>query len=253
MKDGLGNVQSALVFGGDSDIAIQTIKMLSISRLKQVILAGRDIERLEVRSVELRNQHNLEVRTIAFDALAFDQHEEIVREAFSSEQDIDLVLIAFGALGDQLVDETNRDAALALIQTNFTGAVSVLIPVIKQMKDQGHGTIVVMSSVAVERPRRSNFIYGASKAGLDWFSQGMQDALRGSGVNVCIIRPGFATTKMTSHLSTPPMASTPDEVASAIIRAIASNKEITWVPSRLRWVMSVLRHLPRTIFRRLNI
>jgi decaprenylphospho-beta-D-erythro-pentofuranosid-2-ulose 2-reductase len=103
------------------------------------------------------------------------------------------------------------------------------------MAQCGHGTIASLFGVAFERPRRSNFIYGSSKAGLDWFAQGVQETLVGSGVNLCIIRPGFATTKMTGHLDVPPIVSDPEEVEQAIVRAIASNKDMVWVPSRLRW------------------
>lgn len=253
MRDGLGNIQTALVLGGDSDIAFETVRLLAYERLERVILAGRNEPRLLVRASELGSNPSLDVETVRFDALEFERHQHFVDSMFDDRDDIDLVLLAFGLLGDQLGDERDREASLKIVQTNFTGGVSVLIPVIDRMKRQGHGSIVVLSTVAVERPRRSNFIYGSSKAGLDWFAQGMQDTLSGSGVHLSIIRPGFARTKMTEHLDVPPLASQPSEVANAIVNAIASNAEIVWVPTRLRFAMSVIRHLPRAIFRRLNL
>ena len=140
-----------------------------------------------------------------------------------------------------------------MIHSNYVGAVSVLIPIAAALKKQGHGTIVVMSTVAAERPRRSNYIYGSSKAGIDWFAQGLGDALKGSGVNVMIVRPGFVKSKMTAHLDNAPLAATPEEVAEAIADGLRRNREMVWVPGKIRWVMSILRHLPRSIFRRLNL
>ncbi|MEZ4569186.1 MAG: SDR family NAD(P)-dependent oxidoreductase [Thermomicrobiales bacterium] len=119
--------------------------------------------------------------------------------------------------------------------------MSLLIPIADRLVDQGHGTIIVLSSVAAERARRSNFLYGASKAGIDWFSQGLGDALHGSGVDVMIVRPGFAKTKMTSDLDIPPMATDADAVADSIIRGLRRQSEFVWVPGKLRrlWRSSV--------------
>jgi decaprenylphospho-beta-D-erythro-pentofuranosid-2-ulose 2-reductase len=111
----------------------------------------------------------------------------------------------------------------------------------------------VLSSVAGERARRSNFVYGSSKAGLDVFAQGLGDSLQGSGVHVVIVRPGFVRTKMTAGLPDAPMATTPEAVADAVVKALRTGREIVWVPGQMRVVMSGLRHLPRPVFRRLKI
>lgn len=241
-----------LVLGGDSDIAAALLSRLICGRTRSIILAGRNLDALERRASEFRAPGDVEIHLERFDALAFDDHERFVERVFA-QGDIDLVVVAVGLLGDQERDEHDRQHALDVIQTNYTGLVSVLIPLATHLHQQGHGTVVVMSSVAAERPRRSNFIYGSSKAGLDWFSQGLGDALHGSGVHVMVVRPGFATTKMTTHLETSPMASTPDEIAEAIIDGLKKRRDIVWVPGKLRWVMSVLRHLPRPIFRKLRV
>jgi decaprenylphospho-beta-D-erythro-pentofuranosid-2-ulose 2-reductase len=130
--------------------------------------------------------------------------------------------------------------------------VSVGLAVARRLREQGHGTLVVLSSVAGERVRRSNFIYGSSKAGLDGFAQGLGDALVGSGANVLIVRPGFVRTKMTAGMSAPPLSTTADALAAAVVRALREGREIVWVPGGLRWVMMVVRHLPRRVFRRLK-
>jgi decaprenylphospho-beta-D-erythro-pentofuranosid-2-ulose 2-reductase len=253
MKDGLGAVQTVLILGGDSDIANATAERLARQRARTFILAGRDQTKLEARADRLRHGGATRVEVLHFDALDSESHPAFVERAFSRGQDIDLVLLTFGVLGEQLHDEHDARAAVRTAQINYVGAVSVLIPVIESLRAQGHGDVVALSTVAAERPRRSNFIYGSSKAGLDWFCQGYADALVGSGVRMIVVRPGFVRSKMTTGLKAPPLSSTPDEVAQQIISAVARGNEIVWSPPRLRWVMSALRHLPRAVFRRLNL
>jgi decaprenylphospho-beta-D-erythro-pentofuranosid-2-ulose 2-reductase len=253
MKDALGQVQSVLILGGDSDIANATARKLVRQRARTFILAGRDAERLEDRATELRGLGATSVTVERFDALDFESHPAFVARVFGEADDIDLVLLTFGVLGDQLHDEHDAAAAVRTAQVNYVGAVSVLIPIIGRLRAQGHGTVVALSTVASERPRRSNFIYGSSKAGLDWFCQGYADALVGSGVQITVVRPGFVHSKMTTGLKAPPLSSTPNEVASQILDAVARGHGTVWSPPRLRWVMSGLRHLPRGVFRRLNL
>lgn len=253
MKNSLGAVQSVLVLGGDSDIAFATLRQLIRARTHTIILAGRSPERLKARAADLRELGATSVEIAHFDGTDTDSHEAFVEQAFSHNGDIDLVFVAFGTLGSQMEDELDRERTLKVIQSNYVGAVSVLIPIAAALKRQGHGTIAVMSTVAAERPRRSNFIYGSSKAGIDWFAQGLGDALKGSGVNVMVVRPGFVKSKMTAHMDDAPLAATPDEVAEAIVIGLRRNHEIVWVPGKIRWVMSILRHLPRSVFRRLNL
>ncbi len=253
MKNSLGAVQKVLVLGGDSDIAFATLRELIRARTRTIILAGRSPERLEARAADLRELGATHVETAHFDGFDTGSHQKFVECLFAEQDDIDLVFVAFGALGNQLEDELDPTRALKVIHSNYVGAVSVLIPIAAALKKQGHGTIVVMSTVAAERPRRSNYIYGSSKAGIDWFAQGLGDALKGSGVNVMIVRPGFVKSKMTAHLDNAPLAATPEEVAEAIADGLRRNREMVWVPGKIRWVMSVLRHLPRPIFRRLNL
>jgi decaprenylphospho-beta-D-erythro-pentofuranosid-2-ulose 2-reductase len=253
MKDALGSVRSVLVLGAGSDIAQATVRQLVADRTRIVILAARKPERLEPFADELRSRGATDVRLLDFDADAFDTHAEVIGAAFEAAGDVDLAVMAFGVLGDQELAERDPAAALSVIQTNFLGAVSVLIPVAARMRTQGHGTIVVLSSVAGERGRRSNFVYGSSKAGLDTFCQGLGDSLAGTGVDVMVVRPGFVRSKMTDGLAPKPMSSTPPEVASAIERGVRTGAQIVWVPSQLRWVMSGLRHLPRPVFRRLEV
>lgn len=251
MKDAFGLPQSLLVLGGTSEIALATARRLITRRTRTVWLAGRPSPALETAAEGLRAL-GAEVRTVAFDALDPESHEEALGKVFA-DGDIDMVLLAFGVLGDQARDEREPVNAVRVAQTNYTGAVSAGLISASALQSQGHGSLVVLSSVAGERARRSNFIYGSSKAGLDTFAQGLGDALHGTGVHVMVVRPGFVRSNMTAGLEEAPMATTPEAVATAIELGLRRRSETVWVPGALRLVMAALRHVPRALFRRLPI
>lgn len=250
MKDALGSVQSILLLGATSEIGTAVVRSLASDRARIVGLAARNPSEVEPAAAELRSA-GVKVEVFAFDATDLDTHEAFVEDAFRTIGDVDVAVLAFGLLGHGAQFE--RERAVDLVRTNFLGAVSVLLPVVERMRSQGHGTVVVLSSVAGERVRKTNFAYGASKSGLDGFCQGLGDALAGSGVRVLVVRPGFVRTKMTAGLPEPPFTTTADAVATAVATAVRSGKEVIWVPSVLRWVMAVARHLPRPLFRRLEL
>ena len=254
MRDALGEVSSALVFGGSSEIALATVRRMAGRRLRTVVLAVRRPDALDEAAAGLRAAGATTVEAVAFDATdPAEAHERVVAEAFDRHGDIDLVLVAAGVLGDQARLERDPAAARATVETNFSGLVSATLAAANRLRAQGHGTIVVLSSVAGERARRSNFVYGASKAGLDAFAQGLGDALAPAGVRVVVVRPGFVHTRMTAGLAAAPLATTPDKVADAVVAAVARGSHTVWAPAPLRLVMAILRHLPRPIFRRLPI
>ncbi|MGW0759563.1 decaprenylphospho-beta-D-erythro-pentofuranosid-2-ulose 2-reductase [Streptomyces sp. NPDC002814] len=251
MKDAFGLPQSLLVLGGTSEIALATARRLIARRTRTVWLAGRPTPALDGAAAELRAL-GAEVHTVPFDALDPGSHETVLDKVFA-EGDIDMVLLAFGILGDQAHDERDPAAAVRVAQTNYTGAVSSALVAARALQTQGHGSLVVLSSVAGERARRANFIYGSSKAGLDTFTQGLGDALHGTGVHVMVVRPGFVRSKMTAGREEAPLATTPEAVATAIELGLRRRSETVWVPGALRLVMTALRHVPRAVFRRLPI
>ncbi|MFI2352892.1 decaprenylphospho-beta-D-erythro-pentofuranosid-2-ulose 2-reductase [Streptomyces sp. NPDC019443] len=251
MKDAFGSPQSLLVLGGTSEIGLATARRLIARRTRTVWLAGRPSPGLDDAAAELRRL-GADVRTVAFDALDCAAHEDVLGKIFA-EGDIDMVLLAFGVLGDQANDEADPPAAVRVAQTNYTGAVSAGLVCAGALQSQGHGSLVVLSSAAGERARRANFIYGSSKAGLDAFAQGLGDALHGTGVHVMVVRPGFVVTKMTAGLAQAPLATTPEAVAAAVELGLRRRSETVWVPGALRVVMSALRHVPRPLFRRLPL
>jgi decaprenylphospho-beta-D-erythro-pentofuranosid-2-ulose 2-reductase len=252
LRDATGAVQSVLVLGGTSEIGVATARRLARDRARRVILAARDPSRCEDAAGELRAL-GADVEVVEFDATDFGSHAAFVADAFDRFGDIDVAIVAWGVLGDQERLATDHDAAVEAVQVNYTGVVSVSVPLVERMRRQGHGTIVYLSSVAGERARASNFVYGSTKAGMDAYAQGLGDSLAGSGVNVMVVRPGFVRTKMTEGLDPAPLSTDADAVAEAIAAGLRRNAHTVWAPGPLRFVMSALRHVPRPIFRRLDL
>lgn len=258
MLDAVGNPQTVLVLGGGSEIASATVRRLGTSqRLRRVVLAGRldptgeGESSVEAAAARLRAAGQEGVSVIDFDAAAPASHPGALDPVFDAG-DVDVVLFAAGVLPDaDTVDDPA--AASAVAATNFSGPVSALTVCANRLRGQGHGVLVVLSSVSAARPRRSTYLYGATKAGLDAFATGLGDALHGSGVTVLVVRPGFVRTTMTRGLPPAPFAVEAPVVAEAIAAALAGPSRTIWVPGVMRVVMASLRLVPRPIFRRLPI
>lgn len=252
MNDAFAWPQSVLVLGGGSDLGLAITGALVERRARTVILAGRSPEELKPAADELRAAGATTVDLVAFDALATGTHPAVFDTVFDRHGDIDLVLVAFGVLGQREDADRDPEAALDVLRTNTVGAASACLAAARRLRGQGHGTLVVLSSVAGERVRAANFVYGASKAGIDGFGQGLGDSLVGSGVRVLIVRPGFVPTKMTAGRDRAPFSTTPEQVAEVVVRGLETGADVVWAPPFLRFVMAVARHLPRSLFRRLK-
>lgn len=251
MRDALGAVQSVLVLGGTSEIGLAVARELARPRQATVVLAGRDGAGLGAAADELRRSGAGRVEITAFDATEPGPHDQVLTAASElAGGDIDVVVVAFGVLGDQAADEAGGEGAVRVATVNYVGAVSAGLAAARYLKAQGHGAIVALSSVAGERVRRANFIYGSSKAGMDGFFQGLGDALAGTGVTVLIVRPGFVRTRMTAGMRPAPFAATAEEVATATVGALRGGRQAVWVPAVLRPVFAIFRHLPRAAWRR---
>ena len=244
MIDAVGNPQSILLLGGTSEIGLATVEAFASDRPMRVVLAGRPSPRLEEAKTRLETR-GCAVETIPFDAR--ETEADVVAKAFAGG-DVDVALVAFGLLGDNEKAWTDVATAVELAQVNYTAAVGVGVALGERMTAQGHGSIVAFSSVAGERARRSNFVYGSTKAGLDAFYSGLTEALRPAGVHVTVVRPGFVHTRMTEGMKPAPLSTTPEVVAAATVDAVRNRREQVWVPAPLRGVMSVLRHLPRPLW-----
>lgn len=251
MIDAVGNPQSLLLLGGTSDIALAIAEKYLAERPLRVVLAARPSPRLDAAAQRLKDK-GAEVSTVDFDAKDTASHPAVLDKAFEGG-DIDVAVVAFGLLGENEELWQDHAKAVELATVNYTAAVSVGVALSEKLKAQGHGTIIALSSVAGERVRRSNFVYGSTKAGFDGFYLGLGEALAPSGVKVTVVRPGHVKTKMTAGLKDAPLAQTAEQVAEIAVGAARSGKELVWAPGQFRLVMSVLRHVPRPIFRKLPI
>jgi decaprenylphospho-beta-D-erythro-pentofuranosid-2-ulose 2-reductase len=241
-----------LVLGAGSEIAQATTRSLVAGGARTMLLAARRPKEIERHAKELRRLGAESVELLVFDGSDTDSHDSFAEDAFG-RCDLDVALVAFGVLGDPDRDPENRAAAVAVAHTDYVGALSVILACAAHMEVQGHGTIVVLSSLAAERGRRSNVVYGSAKAGLDTFCQGLGDRLRPRGVQVMVVRPSFVHTRMTAGRRPTPFATTPQAVADAIVRGLHRRADTVWVPPLARAAMSALRHLPRAAWRRVEL
>ena len=242
-----GRPARVLLLGGTSEIGLAILAALDAPADTEILLAGRDEERLATAAKQLPYP----VRMLPFDATALATHQGLIDDAFA-DGPVDLVISAAGVLIPQ--PELDRDPLRAglLVDTNFTAHVTTILAAVSRMRQADHGTIVVLSSVAAIRPRKANFVYGSAKAGLDAFARGLADSLHGTAVRVLLVRPGFVLGRMTTGLSAAPLASTPAQVGTAVATALAAGRSEIWVPRALGPFAAVMRLLPRSVWRQLR-
>jgi decaprenylphospho-beta-D-erythro-pentofuranosid-2-ulose 2-reductase len=240
-----------LVLGGTSEIALAIAAELQRRAPREIALLGRDLERLAHGAEELRALGCERVTTAELDALDTDSHERAIADAFTELGGAEVVIVAVGMLGERAPFPLDVHAALDVLKVNVVGTGSLVLGAALRLREQGTGTLVVLSSVAAQRPRPTNVAYGASKAGLDALAQGLGVALADDPVRVLVVRPGFVRTRMTRGLAEPPLASTPQAVARVVVDGLDRGEAIIWAPRAMRWVMAVIRVLPRSIFRRI--
>lgn len=250
MQNALHEPQTILLLGGTSEIGRAIADELITPATRKLLLACRRPDDAQPGHFD---RDGLDVAVEYFDAAETANHDAFVRMLVAAHGDIDVAIVAFGQLGAQEDFDADPQRAAEVVHVNYTSAVAASLAVAAQMRRQGHGHIAVLSSVAGERGRASNYVYGSSKAGLDVFAQGLGDSLHGSGVGVTVIRPGFVHSKMTRGMRSAPFATTPRVVGELAAAGIRSGKHTVWAPGILRYVFSVLRHLPRPVFRRLPL
>ena len=255
--DAVGNPQTILLLGGTSEIGLAICERYLQNAHARILLAampddpGRDAAVAQMKAAGARS-----VELIDFEATDTDSHPKMIDAAFSDgggPRDIDVAIVAFGLLGDAEELWQNQRKAVQIAEINYTAAVSVGVLLGEKMRAQGFGQIIAMSSAAGERVRRSNFVYGSTKAGLDGFYLGLGEALKPGGVHVLVIRPGQVRTRMSAHIKEAPLTVDKEYVANLAVTASAKGKELVWAPGAFRYVMMVLRHIPRPIFRKLPI
>lgn len=218
-----------------------------------VILAGRDQADLEATAADLRLRHGVAATVQDFDALDFAQHGAFA-EAIAGSVDGPLgIFLAFGVMPTQAAINADRALALATIDANLTGAVSVLQAFAPLLEARGSGHVVALSSVAGDRGRPKNYVYGAAKAGLSAYLQGLRARLHRAGVGVVTVKPGFVDTAMTFGLPGLFLVAPPEAVAAAALAAARKGREVIYTPFFWRWIMLIIRLIPERIFKRLDI
>ncbi len=247
MNNAVHQPQTVLVLGGTSDIGQAIVSALVSPALRRVILAVRHPDQVETDALQFGSA---EIVTVPFDATAVDRHDELVAEVAAAHGDLDVVIQAFGQLGAP--DLTDPVEAAQLATVNYVGAVSSGLAVARQLRAQGHGTLVVLSSVAGVRTRASNFVYGSTKAGQDAFATGLGHLLHGTGAHVLTVRPGFVRSSMTAGMPEAPFSVDVADVADAVVCGLRRGRSVVWVPGILQFVFGLLRYAPGAVWRRLD-
>lgn len=253
MIDATGNPQTVLLLGGTSEIGLAIVSEYLAKQPLRVVLGVQPGDELRDATVaDLKAAGATEVDVLDFDATAFETHPGVIDAAWGFA-DIDVAIVAFGLLGDAEELWQDQAKAVQIAQVNYTGAVSVGVLLGQKMKAQGYGQIIAMSTVAGELVRRSNFVYGSTKAGLDGFYRLLGEALAPYGPKVLVVRPGQVRTRMSAHVKEAPLTVEAEQLAVQVVDAARKGQKLIWVPPPFRFVMMVLKHIPGPIFRLLPI
>lgn len=250
MIDSLGNVQSVLLVGGTSEIGQAILQRFAAGgRLDRVVLLGRDQQALESQASTWRSS-GVAASVLTADLSTQIDAPSLVQQAFENG-DIDVVVLAAGITPDASVESDSnyaRDVALV----NFVSQMQLGAEAVQRLRRQGHGALVVLSSVAGERPRADNYVYGATKAALDAWANGLADALADEPIRILVVRPGMVRTRMSAGHKEAPLTCDPEDVAEAVAKNLRRGPVTIWVPAPLRVLMSGLRHAPRPVFRKVS-
>jgi short-subunit dehydrogenase len=241
-----------LVIGATSAIA-QAAARLWAARGDCLYLLGRDEARLQAIAADLRVRGAAMAACARLDATEFDRHPAALDAAWAALGQVDVVLLAWGTLGDQRQCERDAAGARTQFDTNATSVLSLLTHLGNRFETQRHGTIAVISSVAGERGRQSNYVYGAAKSAVSTFAQGLRNRLHHAGVQVLTIKPGFVDTPMTAQFDKGPLWAAPETVARCIDRAVARRRDVVYAPWFWGGIMAVIRMIPERYFKTLRL
>ena len=249
MIDGLGRPQHVLVVGGTSEIGLAICRELaSTQRPVSFTLLGRSVDSLREAAAQLsKHAHGAQVLFAQADLNdPLGTHEMV--ERLWQQTDFDLVLLTAGVLPESKTEHSDPDAAVSAAMVNFVGQLAVGTRAISRFDQRGSGYLVVVSSVAAERIRPDNYLYGATKAGLDGWAVGAAYAHRNSPVRVMVVRPGMVRTRMSKGMKEVPFTTDAEDVAATVVKHLRRGAIVIWSPAVLKYVMIVLRRLPARVF-----
>lgn len=250
MEIAFKNIRNLLVLGATSDIGITTAMEFAREGFA-VTLAGLDLPFLERAAADIAIRQNVEAKAVFFDATNYPSHAAFYQ---AIEPKPDVCLCVFGYLGDQATAERDWDESVRIIEINYKAAISILNVVAADFIARKSGTIIGVSSVAGDRGRQSNFIYGSAKAGFTAYLSGLRNKLFHHGGHVITVKPGFVDTRMTEHLELPAsLTAQPDQVGAAIYTAYEKKRDIIYVLPAWRFIMLVITTIPEFIFKRIRL
>jgi decaprenylphospho-beta-D-erythro-pentofuranosid-2-ulose 2-reductase len=241
---------TALILGAASDMAVAIAKKFA-SQGYAVQLAARNAHRLQPLLSDIAIRYNVAATVHEFDARQFASHPQFFDTLPALP---DVTICVFGYLGDQATASADWKECAQIIETNYTGAVSILNVISNKYAARKSGTIVGISSVAGERGRQSNYIYGSAKAGFTAYLSGLRNSMYHKGVHVVTVQPGFVYTKMTEHLQLPALLTAkPEAVAKAVYKAVVKKKNVIYVKWFWRWIMFIIKCIPELIFKKMKL
>ncbi len=244
---------SLLVLGANSLIA-QAAASNFAEAGHEIIFAGRNKDELSKLANDFNIRYKVNCRAEFFDALDYQSHKKFLQDTLAKTPELNYVLIAFGYLGTQEKTQSDFTEAHKTIDTNYTGAVSICELVAAEFESQKKGNIAIISSVAGDRGRQSNYMYGSAKAGLTAYSSGLRSRLNKSGVNVLTVKPGFVATPMTFGMPLPKLlVASPQKVGKDVYKAMIKNKSVIYTPFYWRFIMAIVKSIPEFIFKKLKV
>lgn len=249
MLNAFRSPQSVALVGATSEIGQSILKALPHENLDTCFVLARQPQRA-TESMKQFLPSRTRFVNIQFEAEQTHLHREIVDQLFL-DGDLDIAIIAAGVLGNNPeLDEPSN--ALEVMQVNYVASAHILLLIAEKMKRQGHGQIEIISSFAQTRPRVDNFVYGSSKAGLDFMARGLNDRLKDSGVSIHILRPGFVRTRMTQMMKEAPFSVNKEAVGKVAVNLLKEDETIGYAPTILKWIALVFKGLPANIFIKLS-
>jgi short-subunit dehydrogenase len=245
-------MKKVLILGATSGIA-RAIATELANRGSRLFLAGRDLQELERAASDLRTRYQVEVLTGEVEAEQYSIHSDFIDRVVEGLHGLDGVVFAIGLLGSQPDDSNNPEPAARIVGVNLTSAVSLVGAAANYMETQGQGFIVGLSSVAGDRGRQSNYVYGAAKAGFSTYLQGLRNRLEGKGVRVYTLKLGFVDTAMTYGMDGLFLVASPEQIAASTLKILGKSSGIYYLPGFWRWIMLFIRMIPERVFKKLSL